>query len=283
MSRYQNEHECQFDYSQRTSESGCTWTSVSMGVDAQSGGKLDPSPDTVLSKVSRAEETNPKTPGWSLGDADLAMQRMGVPFVVKAGQGWSAVRAARKAGLYIVLQGDSDRFPDGCSGKFDGDHAIGVHPDDFADGRWRIDDPICKAASYRPEAQLRAYAEKFVPGVSFAVFTRAVPIIPPDTSTGDDMALYAVPGRWQAQFRAGAQAYRSPGGVATSALDPAKWYDLAAQDAAVATHYALDGGIGEMRWGRVVDIARRRELTGSTPITYPVTVGGKPAGNVTLP
>ena len=98
--------------------------------------------------------------------------------------------------------------------------------------------------------------------------------------------LYAVPGRWQAQFRHGSNAYPTPGGVASSALDPAKWYDLTAQDAASATHYLLDGGVGLMRWGRVSDIANRRELAdvlGGAPATYAVTVGGKPAGSVTLP
>ena len=286
--RYLPKHEQQYDYSARTSASGCTWTSVAMGVDAQSGGKLDPSPDTVLSKVARSEETNPQTPGWSLTDADLAMQRMGVPFVPRVGQGWAAVRSARTAGLYIVLQGDSDRFPDGCSGQFDGDHCIGIHPDDAPDGRWRIDDPICPGSTFQPEARLRAYAEKFMPGVAFGVFTRPVPVKPPDTSTGDDdMDLYSVPGRWQAQFRIGANVYPKPGVPSTGTLDPAKWYDLTAQDAPTAAFYLLDGGVGQMAWGRVADISRRRELADAIgqpqPATYVVTVGGKSAGSVTLP
>ena len=56
---------------------------------------LDPTPDEVLGKVKRTEETNPATPGWSLADLDLAMSRMGVPFEIRSGQDWAGVRKAR--------------------------------------------------------------------------------------------------------------------------------------------------------------------------------------------
>jgi hypothetical protein len=189
MSRYQNAHPYQYNpqNSARTRKEGWVWITGAAAVDAQSGGKRKPTPDDVLAKVKREEETNPVSDGWSLQDLGVAMVRLKVPFTIRSGQGWSAVRATRRAGLYIALQGDSDRFPDGCSGAFDGDHCIGIHPDTDAKGRWRIDDPICKTATYQPESVLRAYAEKLYPSVRFGAFMQPVPLIPPDTSTEDPM------------------------------------------------------------------------------------------------
>jgi hypothetical protein len=128
------------------------------------------------------EETNPGTPGWSLPDLDLAMKRLGVPFDVRSGRGWDAVLAAHNAGLYIVLQGDSDQFGNHtCSGAFDGDHAIGIRPGTYS-GRWAIDDPICPDMRTETPAILRRYAEKLWPQVFFGAFTERVPELkPPET------------------------------------------------------------------------------------------------------
>lgn len=192
MKRYEGTHHYQYaaGNSARTRSSGCTWISGAVGADYATGGKTDPSPDRVLSMVKVSEETSPQTPGWSLADLARAMQRLGVPFAVRAGQGWAGVRAARKANLAIVLQGDSDRFPNSsCSGDFDGDHAILLPPDTAPDGRWAYHDSICREKEYTSEATLRAYAEKFAPGVAFGVFTTPVPPALPDTSTEDAMKL----------------------------------------------------------------------------------------------
>lgn len=184
MTRYVNAHEWQYarTNSDRTRKSGCTWLAGACGADASTGGRVNPTPDAVLAKVKPSEETSPATPGWSMGDLALAMSRLGVPFEDRSGKGWAGVVAARKAGQYVVLQGDSDRFADGCSGAFDGDHAVGIHPDNDRLGRWRIDDSICLTATYQGEAVLRAYAEKFAPSVRFGVFLDPVP-------SGDDMGL----------------------------------------------------------------------------------------------
>lgn len=174
---YVNPHRSQYDVgcSARTRRSGCTWTSGANGADASTGGVHSATPDQVLAEVRPAEETNPLSPGWSLRDLGLAMERMGVPFDVRSGSGWAGVRAAHDAGLYVVLQGDSDRFGNAtCSGRFDGDHAIGVHPDELV-GDWRIDDPICPSARYEAEATLRAYAAKLSPTILFGVFLLPVP------------------------------------------------------------------------------------------------------------
>ena len=291
MTYYVAEHESQYgsDRSERTRTSGCVWATLSTGVDAQSGGQLDPEPDAILALVKRSEETNPLTPGWSLIDAQKAMARLGVPFSIRSGAGWDVLKAYRDSGFYVVLQGDSDRFATGCSGAFDGDHCIGLPPGlTNATGKWAINDPICTVLTYQSEATIRAYAEKFRRDIAFGVFTVQVPTIDlPDTGTGDEMIdLYAVPGRWQAQFKAGAQAYDAPGGNATSPLSTSKWFDLVAQDAATAGWYLLDGGIGVMRWAQAIDVARKRDLTEylSPPNTASVEVnlGGKRyIGNVT--
>ena len=191
MARYLGAHESQYgsDRSARTRSSGCTWTVGAIGIDASTGGRLDPEPDTVLAKVKVSEETNPVTPGWSLPDLAKACQRFGVPFAIRTGTRWAGVRASRAAGLYIVLQGDSDRFPDGCSGAFDGDHAIGIPPDiTNAKGEWGIHDPICDRLTYQSETRLRAYAEKFHATVAFGVFTVPVPLIE------EEEPMYSVPG-----------------------------------------------------------------------------------------
>lgn len=192
MTRYLASHEYQYrtGNSPRTRSSGCVWTTASVGADAATGGRVDLAPDIVLSKVKPSEETSPSTPGWSLQDVDLAMSRIGVPFEIRSGLGWSGVKAARKAGLYVVLQGDSDRFVGGCSGKFDGDHCIGLPPDKVNErGEWAIDDPICPVLTYESEATLRAYATKFHPLVRFGVFTTPVPIELPDTGTGEPVGM----------------------------------------------------------------------------------------------
>lgn len=175
---YLNSHRSQYgaDRTAITRSSGCTWTSAANGADAATGGLVALSPDEVHALVANHEETNPVTPGWSLSDVDLAMARLKVPFEIRSGRGWAAVEAALEADCGVILQGDSDRFSDAtCSGAFDGDHAIFVHPDRDAAGRQRIADPICLAARYESRMILRLYSEKLSPGVLFGVFTTRVP------------------------------------------------------------------------------------------------------------
>ena len=153
--------------SARTHTSGCTWMSGAMAANNIGHGFTG---DTVMAKVLRREETTPASPGWSLADLDLAMGRLRVPFAIGTG-GWSGLRAARAKGYGIVLQGDSDQFSNAtCSGKFDGDHAIYVHPAN-AGTAWWIDDPICPAGRWEEEAVLHRYAADLAPGIRFGVVT----------------------------------------------------------------------------------------------------------------
>lgn len=271
MTRYAPTHEYQYraGNSSRTRSSGCTWISGAVGVDASTGGRLDPSPDQVLAKVDRSEETSPTTPGWSLADLQRAMGRMSVPFVIRSGQDWRGVRAARSAGLYIVLQGDSDRFPDGCSGAFDGDHAIGIRPDDTnAKGEWAIDDPICPKKTYESEATLRAYAEKLAANVLFGVFTNPVPVLPPDTSTEDPVDVYSVPGTISAEAPAGTSYYAGPTGTTPrGSTSVTRRYLLVGQSdpSPSPARYLVDGGTpgadasGRMSWIASSALTKRRD------------------------
>ncbi|HUW17355.1 MAG TPA: hypothetical protein VMW94_09780 [Actinomycetes bacterium] len=191
MTYYLNPHKSQYGGSNSaiTRSSGCTWTAAANGVNASTGGKQNPSPDDVHDLVLNREETTPATPGWSLYDVDKAMTRMSPPvgFEVRTGKGWLAVEAALDAGLYVVLQGDSDQFPSGCSGAFNGDHAIGVHPRKNAAGQRWMNDGICPTGRWEDEAVLRAYAEKLYAKVRFGVFTTKVP------ETEDAMTLFIKP------------------------------------------------------------------------------------------
>lgn len=162
-----------------TRHSGCTWTSGANGIDAITGGRKRPTPDQIHALVSNAEESNPASPGWSMRDLVLAMSRYGVSLVNRSGHGWAAVLDALFTDHYVVLQGDSDQFGNAtCSGTFDGDHAIGVHPNHMLkDGVrwWWINDPICPAGRWERESVLQRYAVKLNASVLFGYFLTPVP------------------------------------------------------------------------------------------------------------
>lgn len=267
---YVNEHESQYGAgrSARTRSSGCTWTAGCNGIDAATAGRIDPEPDLLLSKLARSEETNPTTPGWSLDDLRRASGRMGVQLLDATGTGWLNVVAKHELGYYIVLQGDSDRFGDGsCSGVFDGDHAVGIHPI-TVNGRWLIDDPICPTARYETPATLRAYATKLYASVRFGYYIPPVP-----RQEDDDMIdLYGVIGRQSARFRAGASLYDRPGGKVVATVNATAWYELAGKDRVNdPSWYLVDhGGTSPMRYAREADIVARQTVpatTGSVTVT----------------
>lgn len=174
---YLNRHRTQYDGIYADQTFGCTWTAVANGADAASGGAIDRSPSQVHALIARADESDPSTPGWSIVDADKAAARLGLGFENRTGQGWAGVSSALAAGLYVVIQGDSDRFGDAtCSGAFNGDHCVGIHPATRYSGsqHW-IDDGICPTGRWESNSILRAYAEKLSTSVRFGVFTRPVP------------------------------------------------------------------------------------------------------------
>lgn len=197
MPFYVNDHNGQGDEANSpiTQSSGCTWTSVANGIDAATGGDMDPTPDRVHRQVDRSEETVPSSPGWSIPDADLACSRLGVPFRNLTGGRWEGVKHEHEVGRYVIVQGDSDRFGNRtCSGKFDGDHCVGIHPDNkrghidgdghfvespTGDIHWRINDPICGHARYERPSVLRAYMEDLDVRGRYGAFADPVPQDPP--------------------------------------------------------------------------------------------------------
>ncbi|MEW5991204.1 MAG: hypothetical protein AB1736_07635 [Chloroflexota bacterium] len=188
MRFFEGSHRRQLDGSALASEN-CTPTSGANGARASTGGRVDKSGGEIRALLAKQEETDPDTPGWSLGDLRRAKQRLGVPYRNRTGR-WADVEAALRSGLFVVLQGDSDQFPDAtCSGAFDGDHAVGLHPGDGADGTWLLADPLCTARRRERGAVLRAYAEKLAGGPTFrfGVFTTPVP-------REDDVNITAVKG-----------------------------------------------------------------------------------------
>lgn len=164
--------------SQLTRSAGCTWTAGANGIDDTSGGKKRPTADDLHSRLPKSLETSPGTPGWSLPDLERATYKYasaaGMPGLVCVNRtnagflkayGWAGIKKAWANGRYVVIQGDSDRFSNNtCSGRFDGDHAIGVSPKTrvAADGRrqrW-INDGICPTGRWEYEAIIYSYAKK---------------------------------------------------------------------------------------------------------------------------
>ena len=75
MARYVQPHVTQFDGGAGQGEA-CVPASVANGIAASTGGARRPSSQTIHRLVPRSEETNPATPGWSMGDADNATGKM---------------------------------------------------------------------------------------------------------------------------------------------------------------------------------------------------------------
>lgn len=187
MTYYVQPHVTQFEALDPLRGEACVPASVANGVGATTGGARRPSSTSVHRLIPKAEETNPTTPGWSIVDADRACAKMGIPFAPASG--WDALEAAHDAGHYVIVQGDSDRFSDAtCSGAFNGDHCIGVHPKakvELGVEWWWIDDPICKTGRWEKKSTIRAYAEKYNSSVSWGRFEGVVPQVaapaPPPT------------------------------------------------------------------------------------------------------
>lgn len=185
---YQGNHRTQFDGGALQS-SNCVPASLRDAAEAVSAGNVIRSPSQVRALLKISEETNPATPGWSIADADKAASRLGITFTPAAGP-WSSLRALRSQGRFIILQGDSDVFTDGCSGSFDGPHCIALPPLDHSDGRWRIGDPLCRDWRWETEAKIKSYAGRLAGvGNAWYGYTDAVPNVLPDTSTGDEMTV----------------------------------------------------------------------------------------------
>ncbi len=224
MSHVRKRHDSQYKVgsSARLRSMGCTPQSTANALRTTTNGLIDLTGDQMLALLPISEEQNPTTPGWSLTDAHNAVAKIaGAPTLYVRQTLWPAVEAAWAAGYMVILQGDSDVFPSGCSGAFDGLHCIDTHPD-TADGLQWTGDPICPDWSLKDRATLRAYAEKF-PGtlISWAQFAIPVP------QGGNDMGLVVTDGASFAgtvDIRAGAPYYPvsgATGGTLPAVTKPA--------------------------------------------------------------
>lgn len=162
MTYYVQPHVTQFDGSSDQG-SACVPTSLANGIAASTGGARRPAGVTIHRLIPHSQETDPHVPGWSLTDADRAMAKIGVGFD-KGDESWTAFDAALDGGHYCILQGDSDHFGNNtCSGKFNGDHCIGINPKHrIYNGRsqhW-IDDGICPTGRWEYDTIIYAYAKK---------------------------------------------------------------------------------------------------------------------------
>lgn len=181
-----------------THTAGCTWTAGANGIDDTSGGKHRPTPDNLHGYLAKSLETSPGSPGWSLPDLERATYKYAVKYGMpglmcvnrtNAGflgaYGWGGMYKAWGAGRYLVIQGDSDRFGNNtCSGKFDGDHCIGVSPKvRKIDGKLQhwIDDGICPGGRWEYDSIIYAYAKKLATRsgtpLRWSAFKGAVPKI----------------------------------------------------------------------------------------------------------
>lgn len=177
MGWYLNPHRTQFDGSPLENEN-CGPTSAANGANAATAGAYNHTGGYLRHLLPRSQETNPGTPGWSLEDLDHVMFRLGIGFEVRSGQGWGMLLTLLNQGHYVALQGDSDQFTNlTCSGAFNGDHCIGIHPATrVVDGlrqHW-IDDPICKTGRWEFDYIIRRYATKLSANVRFGIWTKVV-------------------------------------------------------------------------------------------------------------
>lgn len=175
---FYGDHVDQFDGSFYEDEN-CSPTSAANGANNATGGGVAMTGGQVRALIPRSAETDPHSPGWSIPDVDHAMAKVGVGFTNHSQQGWGAALTLLAQGHYLAVQGDSDQFPNGtCSGRFNGNHCIGIHPGTrIVDGErqhW-IDDPICQTGRWEYDRVLRAYATKLDPQVRFGAFTTPVP------------------------------------------------------------------------------------------------------------
>lgn len=182
--------------SYRLQTEGCVPTGGANGTNTVTGRRLDG--DDVLRLIPKAQESDPRTPGWSLEDLDRAMAKIGVGFEIRRGRGRNGLRAAWAADLATAIQGDSEEFnSETCSGIFNGDHLIVVFPPrKLIYGIWHrwIADSLCATGRWERESEIFAYAENFRSTIAMGVWTKKVARIvtpPPSPPVDPHQALFA--------------------------------------------------------------------------------------------
>lgn len=251
------DHNSQYDpgCSAFTRQNGCTWTTVSNGIAATTGGAHEPSPDYIHSLLPRSQETDPNSAGWSIPDAIHAASRYGMTVTDLSGKGWAEVVRYLDEGHYIILQGDSDQFGNNtCSGTFDGAHCIGTYPKARLYGGYHqhwIDDPICPEGRWEYDYVIRRYASKLNANMRAAAFASRVPstTTTPSTASGNPggenvtirYATVTDTGNVM-QLANGQRLYNKPGGSVVTRMSKA----------ASVPHVGLAGNVNGKAWRAVV-------------------------------
>jgi hypothetical protein len=112
--------------------------------------------------LSTEPTPDPGSPGLNLGQLKGVAQKLSVPFYVKSGQPWSALRNAVGSGASrAVLQLEYDEIPLAyrCQASSNFGHAVLVVA--FDGDRVRASDPLCSVTKWYPESALRHAAEWF--------------------------------------------------------------------------------------------------------------------------
>ena len=118
--------------------------------------------------------------GTDMYDAVQAWRNYGDRYLsVRSGQGWKALKAARREGRAILIHGTGE-VPG--RGRFAGNHACVIGPEVHEkSGRWLFGDPLASDWQFIEPAEIRAWAEALNPAISFAV---SKPV--PGAETGPD-------------------------------------------------------------------------------------------------
>jgi hypothetical protein len=141
----------------------CTCASAGMAMDFHTaGGKVKKGGDMRHNCPDNVE-------GTDLYDMRAAWEHYGQSLSIRSGQGWGEVMDCLREGRGVILQGMSSAFGSGCSAAYDGAHAIYVHPEKNAEGKWLMGDPICSGWQWKSADILKEFAQRFSGSICFAV------------------------------------------------------------------------------------------------------------------
>lgn len=152
----------------------CTACACALGLEDHTGGRIKAGGGGLRHKLSNPEGSIPGV-GLNLHtDMKQAWAAYGQTLENRTGRGWPAVESAKTERRGIMLQGDSDRFPnDDCSGNFNGTHCIYIPniPEKIIDGKpcWYIHDSICDQGHWEEVTHIKSYAQKLSSSIFFAV------------------------------------------------------------------------------------------------------------------
>lgn len=171
----------------------CTAAMGAVLIDAHTGGKIKSSPPQIRNNQD----------DWSGGigwdDVQVAWKRLwpSQELLLPSAHSWADVIASLKEGRFVGIQGDNDRMGIySCQSGFTGDHAYGLAGYRSTDSRVLKYDPLCHHASWVPQTQIRAAAEKLAMvqrGTTQRLFVALTRVMPPPYDGGVTLRYGAYP------------------------------------------------------------------------------------------